>query len=87
MSKFNAKIKVLMLYQLLWAQLVEVVHIKRMSRIIYSGDLKSNHLKFRLFEGQISNGWALAMDITIGGGSIRPKPDSQINKNWTATTC
>ena len=30
---------------------------------VYRGDLKSDHLKSRLFEGWISNGWALAMAI------------------------
>ena len=31
----------------------------------YSGDVKSDHVKSRLFEGHISNGWALAMAIAI----------------------
>ena len=31
----------------------------------YSGDLKSDHFKSRLFEGWISNGWALAMAFAI----------------------
>ena len=31
----------------------------------YNGDLKSDHLKSRLFEGQISNGRALTMCIAI----------------------
>ena len=33
--------------------------------IYYNGDLKSDHLKSRLFEGGISNGGALALAIDI----------------------
>ena len=37
----------------------------------YSGDLKSDHSKSRLFEGRISNGQALAMAVpTIGNQDI-----------------
>ena len=39
----------------------------------YSGDLKYDHLKFRLFEGRISDGLALAMATAIV--PIIPKPE------------
>ena len=44
----------------------QVLNIQRL--LTAPGDLKSNHSKYRLFEGRFSNGWALEMAV----GSICP---------------